>query len=595
MRFQRKKSPYNFLWRAFLTATTAGGALAPSVAQSALVNNPDTLVYAITGDVDSLDPHWAYDGISQEVQYQIYETLLFYKGSSIDSFEPMLATVVPDKDNGLLSPDGLRYAFPIRKEIKFHDGSPLTPEDVKYSLMRFLFTDRASGPSFLLLEPLLGVTSLAGPGGKPDASLFKQAEEAVRVEDGAVVLRLKKPYAPLLSILAAFCPIISKSWTVKNGGWDGRGETWLKYYNPPKEAAALYDRANATGPFKLERWDKENKQIVLSRNEEYWRKPARLKHVLFRTVNEPATRKLMLQAGDADIVMMERQFLPQVAGLEGVTITDDLPLLEIHNAFVMNFKINAEANPYIGSGRLDGNGIPYDFFSDINVRKGLASAFDYDAYISDGYRGKGERARGPIPKGLFGYHSGHALHPYDLQKAAEHFQKAFGGQVWEKGFRFTITYMEGRADRQLACQILKKNVEALNPKFRIDVHGIQWSTWLSAYSAGKLPMANARWHMDYPDPHNAVFPFLHSQGYYAKAQGYSNPRADRLIEQARGELDRAKRKALYYELQAIDHADVPQIYTIDTYHFQVNRSWVKGWYYNPIVMYDYLYPVYKED
>ena len=68
-------------------------------------------------------------------------------------------------------------------------------------------------------------------------------------------------------------------------------------------------------------------------------------------------------------------------------------------------------------------------------------------------------------------------------RAAENLRKGFGGEVWDKGFRFTLTYMEGRADRALACQILKRNIEALNPKFRVDVRPVQWSTWLSDWSA----------------------------------------------------------------------------------------------------------------
>ncbi|MBI5631181.1 MAG: ABC transporter substrate-binding protein [Elusimicrobia bacterium] len=553
----------------------------------------NTFTYAMIGDVDSLDPAWEFDGISHEIEYQLYENLIFYKGSSTQDFEPRIASAVPDLKNSLLSKDGLSYTFPIRKNVHFHDGSLLTPEDVKYSLMRFLLMDRSSGPSFLLLEPILGRQNLAGPDGRPDPEAFAEADRALRIEGGALVVRLKEPYAPLLSILAGYGAIVSKAWTVGHGGWDANAESWIKYHDQGKQEAALYDRANGTGPFKLERWDKENKLVVLSRHENYWRKPAALKRLVFRTVSEPGTRKLMLQAGDADAAMMERQFLPQVAGLKGVRILDDLPFLEVHNAFIFSFKINPQANPYIGSGKLDGRGIPDDFFSDIDVRKGFAHAFDYDAYIRDGYRGKGYRARGPIPRGVIGYNSQQGVPRHDLEKAAEHFKKARGGEIWEKGFQFTVVYMEGRADRQLACQILKKNVESLNPKFKMDIRGVQWSTYLSAYAAGKFPMANVRWGMDYPDPHNAVHPFLHSQGYYAKVQGYANPRADALIEKAKSESGLAERKALYYELAAIANAELPQIFTIDTVNFQAVRQWVKGWYYNPIILYGYLYPISK--
>jgi peptide/nickel transport system substrate-binding protein len=589
-------------------------------------NPPDTFVYAITGDVDSLDPDWAFDAISQEIQFQVYETLVFFKGSRVDmfkpkladneasvlqnmesdptglsthagatdAFEPMLASVVPDRDNGLLSSDGLRYAFPIRKKVSFHDGRSLTAEDAKYSLMRFLLTDRAGGPSYLLLEPLLGIANIPMKNGKPDPEVYRQADEAVTVEGNAVVIHLKNPYQPLLSILASFAPIVSKKWVEDNGGWDGRLESWYKYFDPPKQQASLYERENGTGPFKLERWDKENKQVILSRNDIYWRAPAKIKNLVFKTVNEPATRKLMLQAGDADAAMMEREYLTQFQGLDGIAVTDDLPLLETHDAFVMTFRINPTANPYIGSGKLDGDGIPSEFFSDVNIRRGFAHAFDYEAYIRDGYRGKAERARGPIPKGVFGYNPIQGVFDFDLGKAAEEFKKAQGGAVWDKGFRFTLTFVEGFNDRQLACQILKKNVESLNPNFKIDLRGIQQSTWLSQYTAHMIPMANARWELDYADPDSPMFAFLHSQGYYGANSGYSNPRADRFIEAARAEPDRDLRRNDYYELQAIAFQDVPQIYTVDTYYLQVNRTAVKGWYYNPIVMYGYLYPVSKE-
>jgi peptide/nickel transport system substrate-binding protein len=565
-------------------------------AASSPVNNPESLFYAIIGEVDSLDPHWHYDAISQAISNQIYETLLFPKGTSVETLEPLISEAVPSRSNGLISPDALSYSFPIRTGVKFHDGSLLTPEDARYSVMRFLLTDRASGPSFLLLEPLLGKPSLAGPDQTAATlreSIYEEVDQAVQIEGRNLVLRLKKPYAPLLSILSAFCPIVSKTWTARNGGWDGRQETWLKFYDPPKQKAALFERANGSGPFKLERWDRTGRQLILSRHENYWRGQAQLKRLVFRTVSEPSTRKLLIEAGDADALMMERQFLPQVQGIAGVNVEDGLPFLETHNVFVMNFRIKPQPNPYIGSGKLDGNGIPADFFSDIDVRKGFAHAFNYEAYIRDGYRGKGERARGPIPKGVFGYNPTQKVREFSQQKAEEHFRKALGGKVWERGLHFSLTYMEGRADRQLACQILKAGVEAINPRFKIDVRGIQGSTWLDAYAAGKLPMTNARWHLDFPDPDNPVTAFLHSSGYYAKAQGYSNPEADRLIEEARLEQDPKKRSALYAHLQAIAYDDVAQIYTLDTYFFQVTRSWVKGWSYNPITLYGYLYPVYK--
>ena len=182
-----------------------------------------------------------------------------------------------------------------------------------------------------------------------------------------------------------------------------------------------------------------------------------------------------------------------------------------------------------------------------------------------------------------------------MKKAEEFLRKAWGGQVWDKGFQVTITFMEGRADRQLACQILKAKLEQLNPKFKVDVRPILWSTYLRDQSAGKLPIVNARWGLDFPDPHNAVHPFLHSSGNYSKVQGYRNPKADELIEKAWREGNLDKRRKLYAELQRIAQEDLPTIFTLDTYNFMVHRKWVKGWTYNPVMMYGYLYPVSKAE
>ena len=96
-----------------------------------------TLNYALSSDVDTLDPSWAYDTTSLFVIGQVYETLIAYAGASIDRFEPRIASVVPSRENGFISKDGLVYAFPLRSGVKFHDGTAMTPEDVKYSLMRF--------------------------------------------------------------------------------------------------------------------------------------------------------------------------------------------------------------------------------------------------------------------------------------------------------------------------------------------------------------------------------------------------------------------------------------------------------------------------
>ena len=68
------------------------------------------------------------------------------------------------------------------------------------------------------------------------------------------------------------------------------------------------------------------------------------------------------------------------------------------------FQINNEGgNPYLGSGQLDGDGIPPDFFSDIHVRKAFNYCFDWEAFIAEVYQGEAVQNYGPFNAGLIGY------------------------------------------------------------------------------------------------------------------------------------------------------------------------------------------------
>ncbi len=566
-------------------------------AAEAQIKNPDTYTYLTLSDADSMDPAWSYDTASHNVILNVYEPLFAYEGSSTEKLEPRIAEKVPSRQNGLISPDGKTYTIPIRKGVKFHDGTPLTPEDVRYSILRFMLYDRDAGPSSLLLQPLLGYPSTRDEKGTANPKAFQDAERAVRVKGNNLVLTLPAPYAPILTILASWAPAVSREWAVKNGDWDGTQAAWLKYNNPKKESSPFFERTNGTGPFKLERWERKTKEFVLVRNDSYWRTPAKLKRVIIKGINEFGTRKLMLQAGDADAITADRSVLSQVRDIPGVEIIDDLGTVQMNPVVYFTFQVNTVANPYVGSGKLDGKGIPNDFFSDVNVRKGFAYAFDYQGYIRDVNRGKGTQATGCIPKSLPGHNPKQKTYRLDLEKAREHFQKAMGGKVWETGFQFTLTFNSGNIPRETLCQILKRNVEALNPRFRIDVRPVEWPKFLDSYRASKLPIFVMGWQADYPDPHNFAFPLMHSQGDYPATQKYKNPEADRLIEAAIRETDLSKRKGLYARLQEIEHEDAPHLVVLDSVAYRAQRDWVQGWSHNPIFpdspSGSYYYPIYK--
>lgn len=568
---------------------------------NAAIKNPDTFIHLTIGDPESLDPVWAYDAPSNLFIANIYEYLLAFPGSGITPKDLVgrLSEKVPTLQNGLLSKDGLTYRFPLRKGVKFQDGSALTPEDVRYSLLRFMLIDRDGGPSSLLLDPILGVESTRGPDGKLIEGIYERAAKAVGLDGNVLVVRLHKPFAPFLGVLTGYGAIVSKAWCVKNGQWDGTAETLARHNNPKRESSHLLDHANGTGPFSLERFDKATKEVVLVRHEGYWRGPAKLKRVYVKVIDEFATRKLKIQAGDADTIYGPQMYFPQLEGLPGVEAIDGLQNLERGTILLFTFQVNPTGNTNLGSGKLDGDGIPSDFFSDKNVRKGFAFSIDYDGYVRDILRGKGRQAVSFIPPGLVGYKADLPKYSFDPKKAAEHFQKAWGGKAWEKGFKFTLVYNAGSAPAQTLSNMIKKNIEALNAKFKIDVRSLQWSTFLDQTQAKKVPLTLGAWGADYPDAHNFAFPFVHSKGYFPGKQGYKNPEADALVEEAAGELDLKRREELYVKLQKLIYEEVPHINIAEGVRYRTQRSWVKGFVHNPIFPESpygsYFYDIRKEE
>jgi peptide/nickel transport system substrate-binding protein len=536
--------------------------------------NPETLVYATIGPPDSLDPAYAYDSASGEIIQAVYDTLIFYDGESTTKFVPMLAT------EWNISSDGKTYRFKIREGVKFHNGDTMTPEDVEYSIERGMIQDYGAGPQWMLFEPLFGVgvaTSRTDDGLIP----LDEIKSKVEVDGQWVQFNLATPYEPFLQILAnSWGSIVDKKWCIDNGDWDGTQESYEALNDPPSGGSPLNAIMNGTGPFELERWE-PGVETSLVRNDDYWKGPAKLERVIFKVVDEWTTRKLMLEAGDADHVDVPRAYIDELEGVPGLTVYKDLPTLQ-NDAFFFQFAINPEST-FVGSGKMDGQGIPLDFFNDINVRKGIAYAFDWDTYLKDAMKGEAQQVGSPIVEGLSYYDPNAPRYTKDLEKSAEYFKQAWGGEVWEKGFTFTLAYNAGNLERKVACEILQENLLSVNPKFTVLIQVMQWPTLLRSMYSALVPMFQIGWIADYPDAHNFIFPFMSSNGTFSGWQNYSNPEVDDLIGKGISATTSTEREAIYRQLDQLYYDDVPSFMIDQPLGRRYFRDWVKGWYYNPVL------------
>ena len=628
-------------------------------AQEQEIKNPDTIVYATIGSAETCDPAYAYDTASGEIIFNTYETLVFWpygiadaKGVDLSNMSLDPAKLVPLLAQGYdIWTDNITYVFEIRRGIRFHyvgvkkaDGTiewvdydslapeeeanivpgygELTPEDVEYSIERAMLQDRDGGPIWMLLEPLTGYSSMrdlvkAALGKKVDdlktltpeeqAMIYKKyIDPAVEVEGNKVIFHLAKTYPPFITILAgSWASIIDKEWAIAQGDWDGKADDWAKWWNPGggqvPEKSPLFKKVNGTGPFKLTRWD-VGVEVDFDRFEKYWRGPAKIKHVVIKKLDEWSDRLLLLKNGDADIVYVPAQYLPQVEGLPGVVVHDPINVPQVAlNAIFFVAPVKVEGNEFIGEGPWDGYGIPADLFADVNVRKAFCMLFDYDAFIEQVLLGRGYKIHGPIPKAFdWAYKDDPNLDwNYDPKAAAELLKKARGGELWEKGFNLTILYNEGNEVRHVAAEILKTNLEALNPKFRVKIQAVPWKTYLSYLLSGKMPLFIIGWLADYPDPNNFAVPFVASYGTFAAWQGeymvenIFKPYFDPLVKQGMATTDKTKRAEAYYKIQELAHKYAIDIWLPQRYPYRVMRDWVRGWPINPIYPGPYFYPMYK--
>jgi peptide/nickel transport system substrate-binding protein len=246
------------------------------------------------------------------------------------------------------------------------------------------------------------------------------------------------------------------------------------------------------------------------------------------------------------------------------------------------FKIDPTST-FVGSGQLDGNGIPLDFFTDVNVRKGFAYAFDYDTFITDAYQGEAIRPGSPIVQGISYYDPNAPKYTYDVDKATAAFKQAWNGQVWDKGFTLTIAYNAGNVARKTACEIIQADLFSINPKFNVLIQVMQWPTLLRSMYSSLIPLFQIGWQADYPDAHNFEFPFMDSAGTFSAWQNYDNPQVDSLIEQGISSTSTTQRASIYKQLDQIYFDDVPSVIEDQATGRRYFRDWITGFYYNPII------------
>jgi peptide/nickel transport system substrate-binding protein len=327
----------------------------------------------------------------------------------------------------------------------------------------------------------------------------------------------------------------------------------------------------------------------------------------------------MLQTGDADVAVIQVADRGQVDELVGercefdlatnsykaCEVVDDSQPLRLYigrpgiaqDVIIENWDIatsEESPNPYLGSGKLDGNGIPADFFADVHIRKAFAYCFDYDTLVQDVYRGEAIQPVGLTLAGMPGYFLDTPHYTTDLDKCAEEFKLADvdkdgipagddpEGDVWTTGFRVQMAYNQGNATRQTVAEILAGNLATVNELFGLETLGLPWASYLRSQRAFQLPIMTAGWHEDIHDPHNWYQPY--TTGAYGARQRLPDEvkvQFKDILDRGIAELDPAARAEIYKEANQLYYdLAVGAPITNATTHFYRQR-WVHGDLDNP--------------
>jgi peptide/nickel transport system substrate-binding protein len=602
------------------------------------IPNIDTFYVSSIGMPQTVDPAWSYDTASGELIFNVYDTLIWFEWEKTDTFVPLIAE---DWYEG--TPDtgyAKKLVFDIEEGITFQNGAPLTAYDVEYSFERWMVMDRSGGPTWMIFEPLLGCYH-ADPSWANDTT--NPIAKAVETDGNLVWFNLVGDYSNTIFyqvVAQGWASILNEAWATAQGCWDGDWSHWLDYHNPETSPLDITPVMMGSGPWMLDYIDYTAEKWSIVMYPGYfqgWPAPGASDFVTRCTYLKQslwATRKTHFLSNDpaaqVDMTAVPRENVgelePAVASGE-VRYIKDLSTLTLSPAIFYNFHIPNSTyapndSPYDGNEQFSEYGIPWDFFCDANVRYGFASAFDYDKFISEVYLGEASRPATPLIQevgfdDLYTEENAGLQWKYDSTAAQTYLQAAWPGRVglegetglWDTGFTMTITYNTGNTARETACTMLKTELESYNTKFHITVQEVDWPTYLDdlvnypVYKA-TMPIFLIGWLADYPDPHNFFFPFYHTYGDFTFFQSWyevapdvdpanGTPDCDEKIEAALVASPRSARKEAYRELMYMWHDDLPTSPLIQGLGRHYERTWVQGWYYNPIYPGWFFYPLWK--
>ncbi|MBN1958103.1 MAG: peptide-binding protein [Desulfuromonadales bacterium] len=463
----------------------------PGVEQVTTPAYGDTFIEASIGDASTLLPVLASDSASSSINGLVYNGLIRYNKNL--QIEGELA------ESWDIAEDNLTITFHLRRDVRWHDGEPLTAADVQFTYN--LYIDPATPTAY--------------------AEAFKQVTRVEVPDPYTFVVHYDKPYAPaLISWATAIHP---------RHLLEGQDIT----------KSPLSRHPIGTGPYKFSEWVGGEK-IVLEANPDYFEGQPYIKRVVYRIIPDVSTQFLELQTGSLDFMgLSPLQFDRQ---------TDTPAFRRLYNKYrYLNFGYT-----YLGYN------LKRPLFQDKRVRQALSYAIDKQELIDGVLLGYGAIATGPYKPDTWVYNGNVQRYPYNPEKsrellAAAGWEDSNANGILDKDgveLAFTIVTNQGNDLRSKTGEIIQRRFREIGVDVKLRI--IEWATFLKEFinpgnfdatilgwTGGPEPDQYNIWHSSKTGPRELNF------------IGFKNAEVDQLLEDGRRVFDEQQRKIYYDRFQEI--------------------------------------------
>jgi len=454
---------------------------------------------------------------------------------------PVLATEVPSRENGGISQDGLTYTLKLRKDVKWHDGQPFTSKDV-------IFTYQT-----------LAKKELGSP---RTAEINDRVDSVTAADDYTVAFKLKKVVAPfLVSNLSGTNYAIVPEHILGTVAVD---QIKQHPFSTGDAKASI-----GTGPFKFKEWTKDD-HATFVKNPDYFGGEPALDQYIFKVVKDQDVVVANLKTGEGDFGA-----IPTTA-VDDVGKTQTLSVVK-YDTYGFTFYAH----------QLDT--AKTTLFQQKEVRQALAYALDRDAMVQAIYNGYGVVGQGTMPTLSFAYAPEQITtkYTYDIKKAeqlldAAGWVKGGDGIRAKDGKKLQFTLWTGNISKAFGqlITVMQQQWKAIGVDATPKIE--EWNAFLSRITEThdfEMFLVGFSWGVD-PDQTTMWASQSYTGGF--NMGKYANTQVDQFLAQGLTELDTAKRKAIYVQMQNILMDELPNVVLAFPQSLAVVNKRVKNFFPNAV-------------